>query len=87
MARDLGVKVTESGKFYFISYNSEDQDRVSEYVKELDCMGVPMWYDKGLHVGNKWENEISERIATCEAVIMFITKEIFKKDKSYVHKE
>ena len=87
MARDLGVKITEQDKFYFISYNSEDQDRVAEYVKELDSYGLPMWYDKGLHVGNKWESEISERIATCEAVIMFITRNIFSKDKSYVHKE
>ena len=29
MARDLGVKVTEKGNFYFISYNSEDQDKFS----------------------------------------------------------
>ena len=87
MARDLGIQVTEKEEFYFISYNSEDKDRVADYVKSLDEYGLQMWYDKGLHVGDKWENEISSRIEKCQAVIMFITKGIFEKDKSYVHKE
>ena len=87
MARDLGVKITEKDNFYFISYNSEDQERVSKYVKELDLLGFPMWYDKGLHVGNKWKKEIAERISKCDAVVMFITNGIFKKSESFVYKE
>ena len=87
MAGNLGVKVTENGKYYFISYNTEDQDLISKYVKRMDEMGIPVWYDFGLKVGKKWEIEIAEHIKNCEAVILFVSKNIFLKEKSYVNKE
>ena len=87
MATDLGVKVTTEGKYYFISYNTEDADIVSRYVHALDRKGLPMWYDKGILVGVEWKKVIAEKIRGCEAVIMFISSNIFKKKESYVYKE
>ena len=87
MARYLGVEATDSGKYYFISYNDGDQERVQKYVQLMDKLTVPVWYDYGLKIGAEWETSIAEHIQGCEAVILFVSKNIFKKQKSYVHKE
>lgn len=87
MARYLGVDVTDNEKFYFVSYNTEDQEVVSKYVKRMGELSLPIWYDYGLKVGKKWETEIAEHIKNCEAVILFVSRNIFKKQKSYVHSE
>ena len=87
MARSLGISYTEQEPFYFISYNSEDEERVSAFARKLELLGVPMWYDRGIKVGAEWEIEIAERIENCSAVIMFLSKNIFLKENSYVHKE
>ncbi len=87
MATDLGVKVTTEGKYYFISYNTEDAPLVSKYLKAMDDAGLPVWYDYGIDVGDRWEEVIAEKILGCEAVIMFISSNIFKKKESFVHKE
>lgn len=87
MARDLGIVPVSDGKFYFISYNSEDADRVSEYVNEIVDQGLRIWYDRGIKTGMLWEEEITQKIADSKAIIMFITNQIFIKDQSYVYKE
>lgn len=87
MSRNLGIEPTSEGSYYFISYNSEDEERVSEQVKTLDRYNLPMWYDDGLKTGEEWETEIANRIEGCDAVILFLTKGIFAKESSYVVKE
>lgn len=87
MARNLGVSCTNEKPYYFISYNSEDEMRVTEYAKGLLKFCVPVWYDNGLRYGGDWEEKIVDKIQHCEAVIMFISKSIFSKEHSYVHKE
>lgn len=87
MARDLGIPYTDKKPFYFVSYNSEDEKRVSSYVQELSKHDVFIWYDIGLKIGEEWEVEIAEKIDECHAVIMFLSKNIFAKGNSYVHKE
>ena len=87
MATDLGVKVTTEGKYYFISYNTEDADTVSRYLKSMVDKGLPVWYDYGILVGDEWEATIAEKICGCEAVIMFLSNNVFKKEKSFVKKE
>lgn len=87
MARNLGVPYTEEQPYYFISYNSEDEKRVAAYAAVLAKHKVPIWYDNGIEVGEKFETIIAEKIDRCEAVIMFLSKNIFLKESSYVHKE
>lgn len=87
MARDLGISYTENIPYYFISYNSEDENRVSVCAKALEKLKLPMWYDNGIKIGKAWETEIADRLEHCEAVIMFLSKNIFLKEDSYVHKE
>lgn len=87
MARYLGIDVVNEGKYYFISYNSEDADRVSEYMAALHSKGLPMWYDYGIEIGDKWSNTIAGKMSGSEAVIMFLSRQIFQKSESFVHKE
>ena len=87
MARNLGIPCTDREPYYFISYNSEDEERVSAYAKLLSEKNVPMWYDNGIKVGVEFEIEIAEKIEHCKALIMFLSKNIFLKEKSYVHTE
>ena len=87
MATDFGFAPTKGGKRYFISYNTEDKDRVGKIAKELYIMGLPIWYDYLLEPGEEWKKQIAENLQSCEAVIMFISSGIFVKKESYVRKE
>ena len=87
MSGYLGVDVVNEGKYYFISYNTEDMSEVSKYVNVLASKGLPIWYDYGIQVGNDWEETIAEKIIGSEAVILFLSRNIFSKEKSFVHKE
>ena len=87
MATDLGVKVVNNGKYYFISYNTEDAQLVSKYLKAMDDAGLPVWYDNGIPRGEKWETIIAEKICGCESMIMFLSSNLFKKENSFVKKE
>ena len=87
MSRYLGFKAVESGKYYFVSYNSNDEERVSKYAVAMNNAGVPMWYDDGIKIGEEWEKQIADKIQGCCAVIMFLSKNTFEKEKSYIKKE
>lgn len=88
MAADFGFLPSNQDGAYFISYNNEDSGRVGTIVRELNALGIPMWYDCGLVYGDEWERQIAAHIRSCKAVIMFITKNLFLREKrSYVYKE
>lgn len=87
MAREFGFEPVTSPPYYFISYNSQDAGRVSAICQELYNRGVPMWYDKGLLVGEKWEKQITLQIKNCHEVILFVTKNLMARDNPYVYTE
>ena len=87
MSNYLGFQPTTSSTYYFVSYNNEDADRISKLVCGIKDAGVPLWYDYGLEYGEEWARQINEKIANAQAVILFFTKGILRKDKSYVKKE
>lgn len=87
MSRYLGIEPVNGGPYYFISYNSEDVDRVSAYVKIMARYNIPMWYDHGLKTGCEWQEDIANHIQNCEGVILFLTKKIFAKEQSFVYTE
>ncbi len=88
MTADFGfVPNVTDGEYYFVSYNIEDSDRVGEYVRKLNDLGVPLWYDYGLEYGLAWEMYVADHIRKCKSVVMFITGETFSKGKSYVRTE
>ena len=87
MARDLGFKPVDGDEYYFISYNSEDCNSVSDYALRMHNSGIPLWYDRGIEYGEQWEEIIGKKIAGCKALIFFFTVGMLQKDNSYAIKE
>lgn len=87
MAADFGFIPNEQPGSYFISYNSEDADRVAPIARQLHESGVPVWYDQGLIPGYEWEYQIAKQIEKCSCVILFATKKLFQRERSYVRTE
>ena len=87
MACYLGFRASDNPKYYFLSYNSEDADRVGEIASQMSRAGIELWYDKGIEYGEKWENTIAEKIYSCQAVVLFFTRGILYKEDSFVEKE
>ena len=87
MARDFGFEPMTTPPYYFISYNSQDTPRISEICRELEKRNVPMWYDKGLLSGEKWEKQITHFIKNCHEVILFVTKDLMARQNPFVYKE
>lgn len=83
----LGFTPTDRPNYFFVSYNSEDMDRVGMLAQRLCRSNVPLWYDHGLEYGEKWEYQISQRLRDAQAVLLFFTKGILTKSHSYVRKE
>lgn len=83
----LGFEPSCEKPYYFVSYNSEDDFRVSPIGKALVRRGISLWYDYGIPYDEKWEEIIAEKIYNCESVLLFYTKGIVEKDRSYVVRE
>lgn len=71
----------------FISYSRGDISRVAPIVLEMHKMGLSMWYDNGLIPGTEWEKEILDQVIKSRFTIFFLTKDLFKRDKTYMYKE
>lgn len=84
---DFGFVPVSSGKRYFISYNTQDKGRVAPIAMALYNSGVPLWYDFGLEYGEEWKRQIAINISRCDAVIMFITNSVFRKERTFVYIE
>lgn len=87
MSNYLGFNPLESSDYFFLSYNNEDAERLTPLARELHSRGIPLWYDHGIDYGQKWEKIISEKIEKSKAVLLLFTKDILKKEDSYVKKE
>lgn len=87
MSAYLGFQPTKNPVYYFVSYNNEDAHRVGPIAKTMSHSGINLWYDHGIEYGDNWEITITERIQNVQAVILFFTKGILKKNSSYVQRE
>lgn len=56
-------------------------------AKTMSHSGINLWYDHGIEYGDNSEITITERIQNVQAVILFFTKGILKKNNSYVQRE
>ena len=88
MARYLGFEASKKERdYYFISYNSEDSDRVGELTTQMHDVGIDLWYDDGIPYGDKWEEIIGEKISNAKSILFFFTKGMLAKEDSYAIKE
>ena len=89
MAGYLGFEATDAKPFIFVSYNTEDQVRLSKIAKELRAHQINIWYDNGIHriSDEEWQEQIAIHIREAEIVFFFLTQGIFEKKNSFVKKE
>ena len=89
MATHFGFEPSTERQYFFLSYNTEDTSRVAPIARALHNKNIPLWYDRGLIAGSgTWEQQLAEKIDSCQAMIMFITRGILKKSTdSFVRTE
>ena len=87
MSSYLGFPSTDAKNAIFISYNTEDSNRIQPIVCKLHNLGVPLWYDYGLEYGESWSTQIAAHIDACRSVILFFSRNILEKENSFVRKE
>ena len=86
MSNYLGFEPTKEKSFYFVSYNNEDAERITPITRSLSAR-LPLWYDLGISYGDIWESVISEKIAYSKAILLFFTRGVLDKERSWVAKE
>ena len=58
----------------FISYSSNDQDRVVKLADKLRSAGVSIWVDEsGIGAATLWSQEIAEAINECKVLVLMVT--------------
>ena len=68
----------------FISYARVDKPLCKQVVAELEDVHE-VWYDKRLHAGQDWWDEIQERLGWCEGFVYLLSPESVKSE--YCQKE
>jgi hypothetical protein len=58
----------------FISYNRRDEDRVRGLISDLEQLGDRIWFDRELSGGQRWWDQILDRIRTCDALVFAMTQ-------------
>ena len=59
----------------FISYASEDRERILDLVERLRGAGVSVWIDQmGIEGATMWSQEIVEAIDSCKVLILAISQ-------------
>lgn len=89
MAGYLGIEASDEKPYIFISYNTEDQERLCNIAQMLQERQVNIWYDNGIQkISNEeWQEQIALHIRDAEIVFFFISHGIFVKKNSFVRKE
>ena len=64
----------------FVSYSRADRGYVERLVEYLAAAGVPCWYDHGIAKGDRFDRVIAERIDSCAAVIVVMTRAALESD-------
>lgn len=62
--------------YYFISYSHKDYKTVLKDILRLEEMGIPIWYDAEMHIGENWQ-EIAQLYISrfqCAGVIFYLTE-------------
>lgn len=72
----------------FISYPSEDYERVCPIVQLFKDMGASVWFDKvELYPGEKYEKSIIEKIQSCKRFVPILSEATLKIGRRFFKKE
>lgn len=88
MSEYLGFEPTTEENYFFVSYNSDDSERLTGLLTLLNASGVPLWYDHALDYGDEgWRVQIGTKIEQSQGLVLFITRNLFSKPDTYVKTE
>ena len=75
----------EEVPYVFVSYSHADSDLVRSDIVELKRHGIPLWYDKALLVGEKWDKQALKYIRDkdCRGVLWYVSYESLASDAVY----
>ena len=58
----------------FVSYSSQDRDRVIPVVEYLRSLGISVWVDEGnIHAADLWSEQIVQAIAGCQVMVVMLS--------------
>lgn len=65
---------TADKNHFFISYKRDEFKRIFHVIAQIQAMGFDVWWDEGIHGGIRWRDVLREKIMSCCAVILFVSK-------------
>lgn len=67
----------ENANYAFVSYSHVNSSLVVPDAIELQRHNIPIWYDKSISVGDKWDEHALSilRAPNCRAMLLYISKE------------
>lgn len=82
---NIGAKTAPSSKTLprpirvFVSYSHQDERYLKDNsllgaLKGLEKEGVEFWFDRNITAGNKWDDEIKNRISSSEIVLVLVSQ-------------
>lgn len=74
-----------SGAFALMSYSHRDIDALEKTFTALNEKGADFWYDKEMHKGEKWFEQVKEITAdkNCVGIIYFVSAEFVYSDACF----
>ncbi|MEL7296670.1 MAG: TIR domain-containing protein, partial [Pseudomonadota bacterium] len=61
------------GPYTFVSYAHADAEDVYAEISWLHQAGIQIWYDEGLHAGNRWNDDLAKAIKRSSVFLFFVT--------------
>ena len=54
----------------FVSYATEDRERVTPIVDAIQAAGLSVWWDRRIGVGQSFDREIEQQLDACTCVVV-----------------
>ena len=81
-------EMIEKGKFLMISYRSIDSHIVVEDIRQMQALGLRIWYDAAMELGDNWKH-VAENIIkhpNCAGVIFYNSENSFVSKPCYLER-
>ena len=78
-------EMIEKGKFLMISYRSIDSHIVVEDIRQMQALGLRVWYDAAMELGDNWKH-VAEKVIkhpNCAGVIFYNSENSFVSKPCY----
>ena len=53
----------------FISYASEERERIRPFIEALEERGLSVWWDREIHLGSSWDEAIEHALEEARWIV------------------